>query len=49
MPRGIVTRLVVAFGLAILSFCGSSLYAGYITRQVDDSARSIARNAMPSI
>jgi len=49
MPRGIITRLVVAFGLAILSFCGSSLYASYITREVDDSARSIARNAMPSI
>jgi len=49
MPRGIITRLVVAFALAILSFCGSSLYAGYITREVDDSARSIARNAMPSI
>src|SRR6476646_1564511 len=49
MPRGIITRLVVAFALAILSFCGSSLYAGYMTREVDDSARSIARNAMPSI
>jgi signal transduction histidine kinase len=49
MPRGLVTRLVVAFALAILSFCGSSLYAGYMTRQVDDSARSIAGNAMPSI
>jgi signal transduction histidine kinase len=49
MPRGILTRLLIAFGLAILSFCGSSLYAGYVTREVDDSARSIARNAMPSI
>src|SRR5262245_16757315 len=49
MPRGIVTRLVVAFGLAILSFCGSSLYGSYITREIDDSAGSIARNAMPSI
>ena len=49
MPRGILTRLVIAFALAILSFCGSSLYAGYITREVDDSARSIAVNAMPSI
>src|SRR3954470_22740093 len=49
MPRGIITRLVVAFALAILSFCGSSLYAGYITREVDDSARAIAPNPMPSI
>src|SRR3954469_15519759 len=49
MPRGIITRLLVAFALAILSFCGSSLYATYVTREVDDSARSIAGNAMPTI
>ncbi len=49
MPRGLVTRLVIAFGLAVLSFCGSTLYSQAISADVDDAAASISSNAMVSI
>ncbi|MCU1279783.1 MAG: Tricarboxylate transport sensor protein TctE [bacterium] len=49
MPRGLLTRLVVSFGLAILSFCGSTLYSQSISRDIDDAALSISGNAMVSI
>ena len=49
MPRGLITRLVVAFVLAILCFCGTTIYTQAITSQVDDAARSIYGNAMMSI
>ncbi len=49
MPRGLLGRLVVSFALAILCFCGSTLYVQFIQRSVDDGALSIATNAMPSI
>ncbi len=49
MPRGLLTRLVIAFALAIVCFCGSTLYSQNISRDVDDAAASIAGNAMVSI
>ncbi len=49
MPRGLITRLVTAFVLAILCFCGSTLYSQSISSEIDDAARSIATNAMQSI
>src|ERR1700744_1306302 len=49
MPRGLITRLVIAFVLAILCFCGSTLYSQSISAENDDAARSIATNAMQSI
>jgi signal transduction histidine kinase len=49
MPRGLITRLVVSFALAIVCFCGSTLYSQSISRDIDDAAASIAGNAMVSI
>jgi len=49
MPRGLLSRIVIAFGLAVLFFCGSTLYSQTISADVDDSAISIAGNAMESI
>jgi signal transduction histidine kinase len=49
MPRGLLTRLVVAFALAVVCFCGSTLYSQAISRDIDDAAGSISRNAMVSI
>jgi signal transduction histidine kinase len=49
MPRGLIGRIIVSFGLAILCFCGSTLYSQSISRHIDDAALSIATNAMPSI
>ncbi|HEX6835921.1 MAG TPA: HAMP domain-containing sensor histidine kinase, partial [Polyangia bacterium] len=49
MPRGLLTRLVIAFGLAVLSFVGSTLYSQTISADVDDAALSISGNAMVSI
>ncbi|MCA1664210.1 MAG: hypothetical protein LC659_08075, partial [Myxococcales bacterium] len=49
MPRGLLTRLVVAFALAVVCFCGSTLYSQTISRDIDDAAVSISSNAMVSI
>jgi signal transduction histidine kinase len=49
MPRGLITRLVVSFALAIVCFCGSTLYSQSISRDIDDAAVSISGNAMQSI
>jgi len=49
MPRGLLTRLVIAFGLAVLSFVGSTLYSQTISADIDDAALSISSNAMVSI
>ncbi|MCU1280593.1 MAG: Tricarboxylate transport sensor protein TctE [bacterium] len=49
MPRGLITRLVVSFALAIVCFCGSTLYSQSISRDIDDAALSISGNAMVSI
>ncbi|MGZ3406305.1 MAG: sensor histidine kinase [Polyangia bacterium] len=49
MPRGLITRLVVSFALAIVCFCGSTLYSQSISRDIDDAAASISGNAMVSI
>jgi len=49
MPRGLLTRLVIAFALAVVCFCGSTLYSQAISRDIDDAAVSISRNAMVSI
>lgn len=49
MPRGLLTRLVIAFGLAVLSFVGSTLYSQTISADIDDAALSISGNAMVSI
>src|SRR2546423_13838347 len=49
MPRGLLTRLVVAFALAVICFCGSTLYSQTISRDIDDAALSISGNAMVSI
>ena len=49
MPRGLITRLVVAFLLAVLSFLGSTLYSQTISADIDDAAASISGNAMKSI
>jgi hypothetical protein len=38
MPRGLITRLIIAFVLAILCFCGSTIYTQSITREIDDVA-----------
>lgn len=49
MPRGLLTRLIIAFGLAILSFCGSTLYSQTISADIDSAALEISGNAMMSI
>src|SRR4051812_28047293 len=49
MPSGLLGRLVVSFLLAIVCFCGSTVYTEAISRDIDAAALSIARNAMPSI
>jgi signal transduction histidine kinase len=49
MPRGLITRLAVSFALAIVCFCGSTLYSQSISSDIDDAAGSISGNAMTSI
>ncbi len=49
MPRGMLTRLVIAFALAVASFIGSTLYSQTISADIDDAAMSISTNAMVSI
>lgn len=49
MPRGLLTRLLVAFALAIICYCGSTLYSQTISSDIDDAALSISGNAMTSI
>jgi signal transduction histidine kinase len=49
MPRGLITRLVISFALAIVCFCGSTLYSQTISRDIDDAAVAISGNAMESI
>lgn len=49
MPRGLISRIIVSFALAILCFCGSTLYSQSISQHIDEAALSIATNAMPSI
>jgi signal transduction histidine kinase len=49
MPRGLITRLVISFALAIVCFCGSTLYSQSISSDIDDAAVSISGNAMVSI
>lgn len=49
MPSTLSFRLVIAFGLVIASFCGSTLYSNTISRSIDAGALSIANDAMPSI
>lgn len=49
MPSGLLWRLIVSFLLAVVCFCGSTVYTEWRSRDIDDAALSIARNAMPSI
>src|ERR1700745_1387593 len=49
MPRGLKGRLIISFVLAVVCFCGSTLYTESNSRSIDDSALSIAQNAMPTI
>src|ERR1700761_829185 len=49
MPRGLVSRLVVSFVLAIVCFCGSTIYSSWIARTLDDEALAIAASAVPAI
>ena len=49
MSRGLLTRLVIAFALAVVSFCGTTVYTQVISRDIDDAASSISGNAMVSI
>ncbi len=49
MPRGLVGRLIVSFVLAVVCFCGSTLYSSWISRTLDDEALAIAASAVPAI
>lgn len=49
MPRGLLSRLIVSFVLAIVCFCGSTLYSSWISRTLDDEALAIATSAVPAI
>jgi signal transduction histidine kinase len=49
MPWGLTWRLVIAFALAIVCFCGSTLYSDLISRSIDEHALGIANESVPSI
>ncbi|HEX4458089.1 MAG TPA: ATP-binding protein [Polyangia bacterium] len=49
MPRGLLSRLIISFVLAIVCFCGSTIYSSWISRALDDEALAIAASAVPAI
>lgn len=49
MPRGLQSRIIVAFVLAALCFFASTLYSESVSRNIDRASLSIASDAMPSI
>jgi signal transduction histidine kinase len=49
MPRGLVLRLLGAFSLAVACFVGSTLYSAHLSATIDDRARAIAAEILPSI
>src|SRR5579863_3709498 len=49
MPSGLRIRLVLAFALAVVSFCSSTLYSNHVSSQIDHGAVAIANEAMPAI
>jgi signal transduction histidine kinase len=49
MPSSLRIRVVLAFVLAIVTFCTSTLYSSYISRAIDRGALSIANDAIPAI
>jgi signal transduction histidine kinase len=49
LPSGLLWRLIVSFLLAVVCFCGATVYTESLSRDIDAAALSIARNAMPSI
>lgn len=49
MPRGLRSRLVAAFVLAIACFVASTLYSVHLSRRIDERARVIVQDVTPSI